>query len=293
MSKKKTRFLFRMRKDYMMNYKITKAIIPVAGYGTRRLPITKAIEKCMLPIGNRPIIDYVVQDCIAAGITQIYFVTSPRADQLKSFYGHNIEFEKFLKSRGKTDMLPLVSPLDGIEFFYCTQTNPNGNATAVAIAIEQFNINEEVLIAMGDDLFYRPDGSSEVADLVARHQPGSITLLGAPIDKNDKRKSGFLELDDDNKLIRIAEAVTIDEAPSNLINVNRYIVPPEFLQKVVDYSKSETIEPEYYITTVPFDNFIRGGGVVHVVPAHGEYLDGGSLEGWLHANEIIGRDLLK
>jgi UTP--glucose-1-phosphate uridylyltransferase len=54
---------------------ITKAIIPVAGWGTRRLPITKAIEKCMLPIGNRPLVDYVVQDCLAAGITEIFFIS--------------------------------------------------------------------------------------------------------------------------------------------------------------------------------------------------------------------------
>jgi len=266
---------------------IKKAIIPVAGWGTRRLPITKVIEKCMLPVGNRPIIDYIVEDCIKAGITQIYFVTGKKADQLMSFYGHNLELEEFLKARGKTEMLSMISPPDGVEFFYTVQEKQNGNATAVAEAIEQYNINEDVLISMGDDMFYRPDGSSEVADLIARHQPGDITILGAPINKNDKRKYGFFELDDDNKLIRIAEAVTASEAPSNLINVNRYVVPPKFLQKVVDYSKSKTTEPEYYITTVPFSNFIKDGGVARVVPATGEYLDGGSLEGWLHANNVI------
>jgi UTP--glucose-1-phosphate uridylyltransferase len=265
---------------------ITKAIIPVAGYGTRRLPITKSIEKCMLPIGNRPVIDYVVEDCIRAGINQIYFVTNKSADQIKSFYGHNTDLENFLESRGKTDMLSQIYPPDGVEFFFAVQENQNGNAAAVAIAIEQFGIDEDVLIAMGDDLFYRPDGGSEVADLIARHKAGNITMLGAPAAEHDERKYGFFELDGD-KLIRIAEAVTVDKAPSNLFNVNRYIVPPEFLRNVVDYSKSETTEPEYYITTVPFDNFIKNGGTVRVMPAKGEYLDGGSLEGWLHANQVI------
>ena len=73
--------------------KITKAIIPVAGWGTRRLPITKTIEKCMLPVGNRPIIDYVVEDCIKAGITDIYFVVSEGSTQVKRFYSNNPKLE--------------------------------------------------------------------------------------------------------------------------------------------------------------------------------------------------------
>lgn len=73
---------------------ITTAIIPVAGWGSRRLPITKAIEKCMLPIGNRPLVDYVVQDCIAAGITDIIFVVSEGSEQLQRYYGHNQALEQ-------------------------------------------------------------------------------------------------------------------------------------------------------------------------------------------------------
>jgi hypothetical protein len=73
------------------NTKVTKAIIPVAGWGTRRLPITKVIEKCMLPIGNRPLIDYIVQDCVEAGMTDIYFVVSHKESQLEQYYRQNVE----------------------------------------------------------------------------------------------------------------------------------------------------------------------------------------------------------
>ena len=69
---------------------ITKAIIPVAGWGTRRLPITKTIEKCMLPIGDRPLVDYVVRDCLAAGITELIFVVGEDSDQLQNYYRSNI-----------------------------------------------------------------------------------------------------------------------------------------------------------------------------------------------------------
>ena len=86
---------------------ITKAIIPVAGWGTRMLPITKSIEKCMLPIGNRPLIDYVVQDCLAAGVRELIFVVGEQSSQLESYYRSNILLNDYLRSKGKDDKLAL------------------------------------------------------------------------------------------------------------------------------------------------------------------------------------------
>src|SRR5689334_11009751 len=93
--------------------KCTKAIIPVAGYGTRCLPITKAIEKCMLPVGNRPIIDYVVEDCLCAGIEEIIFVVGENFEQLKRYYGHNTLLEDYLKDRNKSTELGKVQAVGG------------------------------------------------------------------------------------------------------------------------------------------------------------------------------------
>ena len=89
---------------------ITKAIVPVAGWGTRRLPITKSIEKCMLPVGNRPVVDFIVQDCIEAGITDIYFVESEHSEQVRDYYRSNIDLNDYLKRTGKTDLLDIVRP---------------------------------------------------------------------------------------------------------------------------------------------------------------------------------------
>lgn len=77
--------------------KCSKAIIPVAGYGTRRLPVTKSIEKCMLPLLNRPIIDYVIEDVVRPGINDIYFVVSDGATQFCSFYERNVLLENYLR----------------------------------------------------------------------------------------------------------------------------------------------------------------------------------------------------
>ncbi|NCU40297.1 hypothetical protein EOL73_00875 [Candidatus Saccharibacteria bacterium] len=83
----------------------TKAIIAVAGYGTRRLPISKAVEKCMVPLLNRPIVDYVVEDCVKAGVKDIYFVVSGDARQLRNYYERDMELEAYLERKGKNDLL--------------------------------------------------------------------------------------------------------------------------------------------------------------------------------------------
>ena len=92
--------------------KCTKAIIPIAGYGTRRLPITKAIEKHMLPLGNRPMVDYLVEDCIRAGITEFMFVVGEEFDQIRRYYGQNQLLEEYLENKGKTDELEEIRSLN-------------------------------------------------------------------------------------------------------------------------------------------------------------------------------------
>ena len=114
---------------------ITKAIIPVAGWGTRRLPITKSIEKCMLPIGNRPIVDYVVQDCIAAGITDIYFVVSEESSQIQAYYEDNGALNTYLIANGKEDYLPMVAPPKNVKFHYVVQNTLGKYGTAVTVAL--------------------------------------------------------------------------------------------------------------------------------------------------------------
>src|SRR5690606_14322531 len=119
----------------MSDKQITRAIIPVAGWGTRRLPITKTIEKCMLPIGNRPLVDYVVQDCLKAGITEIIFIVSEDSTQLQSYYGDNLALNDYLTRGGKTDKLPLVAPPQGVTLRYVTQPSGSKYGTAVPVAL--------------------------------------------------------------------------------------------------------------------------------------------------------------
>lgn len=265
--------------------KISKAIIPVAGWGTRRLPITKTIEKCMLPVGNRPIVDYVVQDCIKAGITDIYFVISEDSIQLKSYYSENMQLNDYLEQNGKEKSLPFVTPPRNVNFHYIVQPSGKyGTAIPVALAMEEVGLDEPVVVLMGDDFIYNEDGSSEVQRLL--DETGESSLLGVNVPKSEVSRYGVLEMDKNNEFIQVVEKPSIEDAPSTLINVSKYVLSPELLKEVVKYSKEEILEGEYVITE-PINRYVKNGGKLKVVQAKGQYLDGGSVDGWLHANNVV------
>ena len=272
---------------------ITKAIIPVAGWGTRRLPITKIIEKSMLPVGNRPLVDYSVQDLIKAGIKDIYMVISNvEPCQVREFYRDNLALNQYLVERGKADRLKLAKTLpDDVTIHYAVQDQSGryGTAVPIAIAVKEFGINEQVLVFMGDDFVWNPDGESAAESLVkAVKNDNESAILGVEIDKSKVEKYGVLSVDD-GKLTGIVEKPSVDEAPSNMINVSKYIMSPELLQRTVKYVDEHDFGPEdqEYMITDPIYDFIKDGGVMRVAPTTGEYLDGGSVEGWLHANNVV------
>lgn len=266
---------------------INTAIIPVAGWGTRRLPITKAIEKCMLPIGNRPIVDYVVEDCIKAGINHIIFVVSEQSEQIRNYYSNNSALNDYLEKAGKTGLLDQLKLPEGVgfEFVVQPQNGKYGTAIPVALAASQYNVENGAVVLMGDDFIYHADEKSEVARLLEKAGDRS-SLLGVEVSQNEVSRYGVLELDQDNNFRSIVEKPEVSNAPSNLINVSKYVMDSELLKCVTDYANDNSVEGEYYITE-PINNYVSSGGAVKVVKAEGEYLDGGSLDGWLHANNVV------
>ena len=265
--------------------KITKAIIPVAGWGTRMLPITKAIEKCMLPIGNRPLIDYVVQDCLAAGIEEFIFVVGEQSSQLQNYYRSNIQLNDYLRRRGKEELLDSVRPIDAkLHFIVQPSYGKYGSAVPVALASEYVDEGESVLVLMGDDFIWNSDGSSEVLRLVDAVPEGSCGLLAAQVVLSEVVRYGVIAVDEKHRYREIVEKPTPEEAPSNLINISKYVLTKE----VIDACKDVTISPrgEYELTDV-INHYVEFGGSVTVVPAVGRYLDGGSVEGWLEANNVV------
>ena len=272
---------------------ITKAIIPVAGWGTRRLPITKIIEKSMLPVGNRPLVDYSVQELIKAGVKDIYMVISNTEPcQVQEFYKDNLALNQYLIERGKEDRLKLAKTLpDDVTIHYTVQdpASKYGTAVPIALVVKEYRIDEPVLVFMGDDFIWNPGVESAAEALIkASGEKEESAILGVEIPKEKVKKYGVLS-EKDGKLVGVVEKPEPEEAPSNLINVSKYIMAPELLKKIVKYVDEHDFGPkdQEYMVTDPIDDFIKEGGVMRVAPTTGEYLDGGSVEGWLHANNVV------
>lgn len=272
---------------------ITKAIIPVAGWGTRRLPITKVIEKSMLPVGNRPIVDYSVQELVKAGVTDIYMVISNvEPCQVKAFYHDNIALNQYLTERGKDDRLKLAKTLpDNVKVHYIAQdpAGKYGTAVPIAMAVEEYNIDEPVLVFMGDDFIWNPDGESSAEALMRVLQsPEESAIFGAEVPREQVDKYGVFSVED-GKLTGVVEKPSVEEAPSNLINVSKYIMSPELLKRIVAYVAEHDFGPkdQEYVVTDPIDAYIKDGGIMRVASTPGEYLDCGYVEGWVHANNVV------
>ncbi|MBQ6130340.1 hypothetical protein IJI72_01455 [Candidatus Saccharibacteria bacterium] len=272
---------------------IKKAIIPVAGWGTRRLPITKIIEKSMLPVGNRPLVDYSVQELISAGVTDIYMVISNvEPCQVREFYKDNIALNQYLEARGKTDRLKLAKTLpDHVKIHYISQdpSGKYGTAVPVAMVTEDYNLNEPVLCFMGDDFIWNPGGESASESLLKAVQSATDSaLLGVEIPREEVEKYGVFRVEGD-MLKEVVEKPKPADAPSNLINPSKYILSPALLQEIVKYVHDNNFGPkdQEYMITDPIMSYIKHGGVMRVARTTGQYLDGGSLEGWVHANDVV------
>jgi UTP--glucose-1-phosphate uridylyltransferase len=277
--------------------KVTKALILTAGYATRRLPITKAISKLMLPIGDRPIIDYVVQDCIDAGIKDIYIALNDQGDQVKAYFGRNVNLEKYLKEKGKTEALKLATTLPNANIHYFSydqwSERPLGTAMPVIGFMQLFDIadDEQVVIVGADDFIYKPEGGSAVGQLIESTEAAGATagMLCIEVPKDQTSLYGIIE-QKNGDFVRIVEKPKPEDAPSSLANISKYLFDKTMLDQVKVAMKNVDPVLGEALLTDALNYYVAEGNTIHVVAAKGEYLDGGSTEGWLHANNrVLGR----
>ncbi|MBQ6149624.1 hypothetical protein IJI86_01460 [Candidatus Saccharibacteria bacterium] len=271
---------------------IKKAIIPVAGWGTRRLPITKVIEKSMLPVGNRPLVDYSVQELIKAGVKDIYMVVSNvEPCQVRAFYQDNLALNLYLRERGKEDKLEKAKTLpDDVTIHYVAQ-DPSakyGTAVPVALVVEEYDINEPVLVFMGDDFIWNPNGKSSaelLLESIKSEDESALCAIDHPYEA--LLNGGALTIEDD-KIVKITEKPAPEQV-TGLASVSKYILSPSLLKEIVEYVHTHDFGPtdQEYLITDPFATYIKKGGVMRVARVEGEYLDGGTVEGWVHANDVV------
>jgi UTP--glucose-1-phosphate uridylyltransferase len=268
--------------------RVKKAVIPVAGYGTRRLPITKSIEKCMLPILNRPIVDYVVQDCIQAGIIDICFVVGEESTQIRHYYSQNVQLESYLAQKGNLKGIDSIRIPHGVNFHFVTQPSDGKYGTALPVYYARDFIGDDsrVLVCMGDDFLWNSDGSSELGATIQSSDGASV--VGVEIERSQVGRYGVFELGIDGSYVQIVEGPDPASAPSSLINVSKYVLTQDILSEIYRYC--EAGEPssrgEFFIID-PINSYVSSGGKLHVYPSKAMYLDGGTLEGWIHANNYM------
>lgn len=209
--------------------KIRKAVIPAAGLGTRFLPATKAQPKEMLPIVDKPAIQYIIEEAVQSGIEEILIITGRNKRAIEDHFDRNVELELNLKAQGKYDLLGLVEELSNVTIHYVRQKDAKGLGHAVLCA-KQFVGNEPFAVLLGDDIIDANVPCLKQLIEVYHDKPG--TVLGVQEVARDRVCNyGIVKPEHvKNRLWQVSDLVekpTVEEAPSRLAVLGRYIIEPE------------------------------------------------------------------
>ena len=265
--------------------KITKAIIPAAGYGTRFLPATKAIPKEMLPIVDKPLIQYVVEEVVSSGIEDIIMVVSGNKEAIKEHFGHPEELEGFLKSAGKEEKLKEINEIAKLaKFTFVKQQGPYGNATPV-VSAKHLVQDEPFAVIWGDEFIYsEPPRLKQVINTFEKYQASVIS--GVRIEKKeDLAKYGIADIEkvEGNvyKIKKIVEKPNPQEAPSDIATHGAYVFTPSIFKHLANLKPGKGGElwlPE------AVDSLIKEEPVYAVIIEDGRYYDIGNKKGFIEAN---------
>lgn len=224
----------------MTTKKIRKAIIPAAGLGTRFLPATKVQPKEMLPIVDKPTIQYIIEEAVASGIEEILIITGRNKKCIEDHFDKSVELEMELEKNNKNELLEIVRNIsDMADIHYIRQKEPKGLGHAIRCA-KTFVGDEPFAILLGDDIVYN-DGKLCLKQLMDCYDEYRTSILGVQsVDKENVSKYGIVDgiLIEDRvcKVKGLVEKPSIEEAPSNTAILGRYIVTPKIFD-ILDRTK--------------------------------------------------------
>ena len=217
-----------------MENKIRKAIIPAAGLGTRFLPATKAQPKEMLPIVDKPTLQYIIEECVASGIEEILIITGRNKKSIEDHFDRSVELEMELEKSGKEEMLKMVREIsDMVNIHFIRQKEPRGLGHAILCA-KTFVGNEPFAVLLGDDVVYN-DNKPCLKQLIDCYEEYKTSVLGVqtvePQDVNKYGIVGGLHIEDRvYKVKNLIEKPAVEEAPSNVAILGRYIITPKIFE---------------------------------------------------------------
>lgn len=277
--------------------KIRKAVVPAAGFGTRFLPASKTVPKEMLPIVDKPVIQYVVEELIGAGIEQIVLVTNCYKKTIEDHFDHHFELENKLKNGGKTNQLEQVKKLsDMAEFVYVRQKEINGTGGAVLTAKNIIG-NEPFVVLWGDDFMVAMP--SRTTQLIEAYNKYESIILGGIKSTNpeDANRYAFAKGEDvGNNTVKIETLVEkpgIENKPSDLAIVSGFILPSEIFEALESCQIEEGKELGY--TDGVNELMKRGRDAYALEIQNSRYYDCGNVTEYLKTNvEIaLGRSDIK
>lgn len=216
-----------------MKQRIRKAIIPAAGLGTRFLPATKAQPKEMLPIVDKPTLQYIIEEAVESGIEEILIVTGKGKKSIEDHFDRSIELELELEKKGKTEMLKMVQDISNmVDVYFIRQKEPKGLGHAIYCA-RSFVGDEPFAILLGDDIV--DNDVPCLKQLIGAYDEYKTSILGVQeVAKENTDKYGILDVkhieDRVYKVKDMVEKPKVEEAPSNIAILGRYIITPAIFE---------------------------------------------------------------
>lgn len=264
-----------------MNMHIKKAVFPVAGFGTRFLPATKAMPKELLPIVDKPLIQYAAEEAIAAGVDTLIFVTGRNKRAIEDHFDANNELETMLRAKGKdaqADMVRNILP-EGVECIFVRQAEQLGLGHAVLCADRAVG-DDPFAVLLADDFLtdYKP---GVTADLVqAFSSSGKSQLSVMEVDGPDISKYGVVVPNGSGAgIVGLVEKPDAHDAPSNLASIGRYVLTPDIFETLRDLKAGSGGE----IQLADAINIHAQQGSVETVHLNGRRFDCGSVDGFMRA----------
>ncbi len=223
---------------------IDLAVVPVAGLGTRLLPLTKSQPKEMLPVGSKPVVQYVVEELVQSGIKRIVFITGAGKSSIENHFDIDWELTEFLRRTGREEQLAeLDFQWQDVEYFYTRQRRPLGLGHAIYCARSVAG-NQPFVVALGDSIIGLRAGSDIVQRLIDVYERDVAEVVVAleEVPADQVSYSGIVEIVGSDRdvceITRLVEKPKIGEAPSNLAIAGRYVCSPKLFRAVTE------IEPE-------------------------------------------------
>lgn len=259
--------------------KIRKAIIPAAGYGTRFLPITKGVPKEMLPIVDKPAIQYIVEEAIDSGIEEVVIVVSKGKQAIENYFTHSDIYDS-IKNRELLESVDRI--MDKAKIKFVLQEPMRGNGDAVLVAEKEIG-DEPFCVLFGDDVIYNP--SEPVAmQLIKAYEKTGTSILGVQrSSKEVAMRSGCVKPGKSDgrytEALDIIEKPTLEEIPSDLVSLGRFVLTPEIFEEL---KNAPLFKNEIYLT-VALRNLLRKQGC-YAYEFVGERYDIGNKLGFFKAN---------